>query len=132
MTTSEDYVSFETAKFLKEKGFNWECLSYYTQYRSQVTLYDGVICDWSDNCMNHNVFSDRYSRPTNQMAVKWLREIHNIHITTELEDPMKIVQPKYNFTIWELNKLNSYVVDFYENYKVTCDRAIRFCLLKLI
>ena len=29
----EDYVSFETAKLLKEKGFDEECQKYYGDYK---------------------------------------------------------------------------------------------------
>ena len=51
---TEDYVGFETAKLLKENGFDEECQTYYGDYK--------------------------YPCPTLQMTMKWLREVHNIAI----------------------------------------------------
>lgn len=50
---TEDYVSFEVAKLLKEKGFDEECQKYYGDYK--------------------------YPCPTLQMATKWLRENFNMN-----------------------------------------------------
>lgn len=64
---TEDYVSFETAKLLKERGFNENCYCHYssdgrTQHWNYQTPLDGIAC------------------PTLQMAMKWLREVHNLVI----------------------------------------------------
>ena len=66
---TEDYVSFEIAKLLKEKGFNIRCLKAY----------------WPDGSICNQAFSNAkeiaaYSRPTLQMTMKWLREVHNLNI----------------------------------------------------
>ena len=64
---TEDYVSFETAKLLKEKGFNEGCPTTYTS--------NGFF-------HTHNykpLFGDIFA-PTLQMAIKWLREVHKISI----------------------------------------------------
>ena len=71
---TEDYVSFETAKLLREKGFKEPTLAYaYGQdmvaYYSQPKVTD-----------DYNVEAGRYPLPTLQMAMKWLREVHNIQI----------------------------------------------------
>jgi hypothetical protein len=60
----EDYVSFETAKLLKEKGFD----------------------DFNFTC--HSYFYKNFGRPTLQMAMKWLRVKHNLHIITLPYAPM--------------------------------------------
>lgn len=57
--TTEDYVSFETAKLLKEKGFDEKCQQYYGDYK--------------------------YPCPTLQMAMKWLREVHNLHCAVDYD-----------------------------------------------
>ena len=67
---TEDYVSFEVAKLLKDKGFNEDCSTYYT--------YNGWIINASV-CINFNAM-DSTSAPTHQMVLKWLREVYNIHI----------------------------------------------------
>lgn len=67
---TEDYVSFETAKLLKEKGFDGECLNSYL---------DGVLFDAS---FNKEGF---VNAPTLQMAMKWLREVHNLHCNVDYD-----------------------------------------------
>lgn len=73
---TEDYVSFETAKLLEKKGFNWETYSFYDK--------DGRICKMSSP-INWNYKSDifGYSRPTLQIAMKWQREVHNMHVDVD-------------------------------------------------
>jgi len=55
---TEDYVSVEIAKLLKEKGFDWDCESkkFYPEPDYDQESPDGVYA------------------PTIQMAIKWLRE----------------------------------------------------------
>ena len=73
-TITEDYVSFEIAKLLKEKGFDWNCITYYVDYEPDDVKYS-MLCenntDWEEHC---------YSAPTHQMVMKWLREVHKISI----------------------------------------------------
>jgi hypothetical protein len=69
MNITEDYVSFEVAKLLKERGFDEKTLSYYE---------DNVLChgdwfEWNRSPLGH------VAAPTLQMAMKWLREVHNKH-----------------------------------------------------
>ena len=65
----ESYVSFETAKLLKEAGFDVPCTSQYTERKSIWNV------DYPDN-FNQDVFG--YSRPTQALAARWLREVHRI------------------------------------------------------
>lgn len=63
----EDYVSFETAKLLKEKGFIEKCNGSYYGSKYVIT--------------NNNVFCDeQILRPTQALVLKWLRIKHNISI----------------------------------------------------
>jgi hypothetical protein len=68
----EAYVDFDTAKLLKEKGFDWEVHSFYEKDKDM-----GYSC-WSNN---YNTHDDLYSVPTQQTACRWLREEHNILVT---------------------------------------------------
>lgn len=56
----ESYVSFDTARMLKEAGFEAEC---------------GFIVDDDGR---------KLYRPTQALAARWLREKHNLHIWCEL------------------------------------------------
>ena len=58
---TEDYVSFETAKLLKEKGFITPCNWLYCR--------DGTF--WHRNSVWDK---EMFPAPTQQMAMKWLRE----------------------------------------------------------
>ena len=66
--TQEDYCSFEVAKLLKEKGFNWDCITYYVDSEPDDVKYSMLFennTTWEERCC---------SAPTHQMAMKWLRE----------------------------------------------------------
>jgi len=70
---TEDYVSFEIAKLLKEKGFDEYTFSYYNN--------DGLIGFMEVETR----ISDGYQRPTLQMATKWFQEALNILIIPNYE-----------------------------------------------
>lgn len=79
----EAYVTFDTAELLKEKNFDWECRSYYEYFSSDVTLFQGMLPELSEAASNfNNKGYDICSRPTQQMAMRWLREEKGIHICT--------------------------------------------------
>ncbi len=76
----ECYVSFEVAKLLKEAGFDWEVQSYY----SKLSRMQGKLLWLSCGCKykeNVNINQNRYSAPTLEIAQRWLRKTHNLHIT---------------------------------------------------
>ena len=75
---TEDYVSFETAKLLKEKGFDEATIGYYPIVgKAKESFHKGASYRW-------NYFSDRsIAAPTLQMAAKWLRKEHNLHVQVE-------------------------------------------------
>jgi len=71
-TIIEDYVSFETAKLLKEKGFTENCLMRYNRVGDLVE--EAYKFNWNFQTID-------YSAPTLQMAMKWLREVYDIDIS---------------------------------------------------
>ena len=60
---TEDYVSFETAKLLKEKGF--DSPSYY-----HYKLNNGELCNFNTNCNTNLKQNDYITAPALQMAMK--------------------------------------------------------------
>lgn len=62
----EAYVSYEVAELLKEKGFDWDC-------EHKYNLQKDIVLSTDDSLLT-------YYCPTQQMACRWLREEHNIHI----------------------------------------------------
>ena len=74
---NEDYVSFEVAKLLKGKGFDWKCENRFVEKipGTEREEWDEDECAYvtKTNC---NI----YPKPTLYMVHKWLRETKNIHI----------------------------------------------------
>ncbi len=69
---TEDYVSFETAKLLKEKGFNEPCIYVYRH-------------DGSEDIWDADKEDIACQKPTLQMVMKWLREVHNLHCVVDYD-----------------------------------------------
>lgn len=114
---TEDYVSFEVAKLLAEKGFNgYECEFYY---------YYG-----EDGEKTGPTWTSPYPRPTLQMAMKWLRKVYKIHITVYPYGEYSC--NNYQFDIY---KNREYLLSKDEGYMTNeqaIEVAIKYCLENLI
>ena len=66
---TEDYVSFEVAKLLKEKGFNEYCLKNY--WSSDKELHDWKWELSYNRNSDGNCNTKDCAAPTLQMAMKW-------------------------------------------------------------
>ena len=122
---TEDYVSFETAKLLKEKGFDEPTTkSYYTEGFENPMIFSHDLLP----CIRPNEFLC----PTLQMAMKWLREVHHLHIIPEISDASRL-KPQYYVVIWLTSyKRESYILELFDSYEEACEAAIKYCLEKLI
>lgn len=73
---TENYVSYEVAKLLKEKWFDGKVSAYY-----HIWDNGSYICTALE--FMHSEAPHLYiPAPTHQMAMKWLRDVHKIHIET--------------------------------------------------
>ena len=125
----ETYVSFETAKLLKKKGFDENTLMVYMSYGDlcKCNRYDSI------RNSNYNDITKNYfecTAPTHQMAMKWLREIYGIDIVIEISDP-SVNDRKYYCVIWDKNN-DSYILDLLNSYEDAVEGAIKYCLENLI
>jgi len=78
----DQLISFKTARWAKEKGFNKSSLSAYNLDGILGNFYEIVgenPFDWPDED-EPNYDDLRYSAPTQCTLQKWLREVFNIHI----------------------------------------------------
>jgi len=128
-TITEDYISFETAKLLKEKWFKFiedkdelskAYIHAYTKEGKEV---------WG--CYS----PDYYPCITMNMAMKWLREVHNIHIvvhpyTDKEGHHFSFLFDSYAYGCWQ--ELGVYITDSWSTYEEACEAAIKYCLEKLI
>ena len=124
--TTEDYVSYETVKLLKEKGFDAECKKYYN-LKMLTNLYYG--CEYVRNKDLKD--EDDCIAPTLQMAMKWLREGHKLHVDI---DPS---EGDWNPTVITLKDWTCAVkfgdnIPIQDSYEQACEAAIKYCLENLI
>ena len=120
---TEDYVSYKVARLLQEKGFDEVCFACYEYFISGVTLYRGWMFEYKGESVRNT--DERVKCPTLQMAMRWLREVHHLHITiysSSQESWMyRITKPHQKLEEGE------YGEDFY-SYENACDAAIKHCL----
>lgn len=121
---TEDYVSFETAKLLKEKGFDVYVSSFYDNEGN----FSRKEADW-----NWNIGS-RYSAPTLQMAMKWFREVYKLYIVVR-----PYVTEEGFFSLFDVKsvKEKEIIVNLrtktgFTTYEESCEAAIKYCLKNLI
>ena len=123
---TEDYCSFELSKFLKEKGFDGECIGCYWDSKKTFDVnYEPL--SYSDGDLRDEVIL----APTHQMAMKWLREVHNLCIA-----PYAAAY-RYDFTIDKCgtgsNICNDDVINEVSNtYEEAVESALKYCLTELI
>ena len=130
-TITEDYVSFETAKLLTEKGFDNECSGYYNQERVLQRL---SACSIKDTLKSPFYF-DCIPAPTQQMAMKWLREVHNIFIVIEpyIYDHVTEKNSSCVASLWQGdNYYENITSKDYPTYEEAAEVAIKYCLENLI
>lgn len=121
MDIKEDYVSAEIAKLLKEKGFKGSCNCFYER---------GKIVDFN-NYWWRITPKERYESiqaPTLQMAMRWLREAHQLFIDIRYS----VICHRFSYRIWT-NESKDYddgcFVDFiYPTYEQAAESAIKYCL----
>lgn len=134
---NEDYVSYETAKLLKEKGFDEATIGYYytiSEIPEKIKFFDSPISIYDSEGLIGCI-----QAPTLQMAMKWLRELHNIFIAINIipNIPEAIEDKRCYFFKPYKNRLIhnfplNYSIEIYSTYEEACEEAIKYCLKNLI
>lgn len=135
---TEDYVSFEVAKLLKEKGFNEEIETlispdgkiYHCDERSVFKIPHKTIKN-----SDINIYIDDCSCPTIQMTMKWLREVHNIFIDIYTLSPLV-----YIYRVCLISDTTGYLYEDYAceegerfmSYKEAVEFALDYCLNNIL
>ena len=131
---TEDYVSFETAKLLKGKGFEEHVTHYYFTQITHVGFKDyptGVL--YTDSYpQNQNNYNNKVAAPTLQLAMKWLRNMHNIHISIIFGwlsgYNAQVDWAKESEKNTDRSDLYVWKTDLNTSYERACDEAIKYCL----
>ena len=152
---TEDFVSFETAKLLKEKGFNWKVHYVYHSYKQP--FFHRNLKDFNGEEYK-NLKYEWCSAPTLQMAMKWLRKVYNFLLVVDYE--WECDTTPYYFKVYRLGENGKpervavkgvsydkdynpkeYIVGYrdwersygdYSTYEQACEAAIKYCLENLI
>ena len=139
-TITEDFVSFETAKLLKEKGFNELCAwQYYTYWKDyKLKNYEHPILN--ENMLSNSQVIDRdnVTAPTLQMAMKWLREEHNLSID------VATYTSGFSACVWSMKRCNVVATEnlieqyggvtfsLFHTYEEAVEVSLKYCLENLI
>ena len=123
---NENYVSFETAKLLKEKGFDIP----YDSFRG--VYINGVFKRLNPgDCFLHNCGDEIVEVCSLQLAMKWLREKHKINVEVRYfptPDIYRYVILRSPMTIENIDSHPQY----FNTYEQACESAIKYCLENLV
>ena len=130
---TEDYVSFELAKLLKEKGFDESCTHVYNIENERNMEADFYTCKYVYNSWLDKNEPRLIVAPTLQMTMKWLRKVHKLEIYP-FHDMLQGSAWWYRI---ERNTGLSLIVEkeedaIYGTYEEACETAIKYCLENLI
>lgn len=139
----EDFVPFELAKTLKEKGFTEKCYAYYfpkggRRIYNHNQLRGGIVddCLYSHNSLPTECFGNELvDAPTISQVLKWLRNEKIVHLIVEIADS-GWCYTLYPNVRWENGKLKSdkYIMSFKnkDSYEQAALAGIEYVIDNLI
>lgn len=136
---TEDYVSFEVAKLLKEKEFDELCFALYNPEEELIQ------CGVKLSNTQVGRVPGSYSAPTHQMAFKWLRKVHKIildiafeanqgwtfyigHLITKTLSDGSTIIVDVQHSVWSEDVQQPY----YKEYEQAVEAALKYTLENLI
>jgi len=129
---TEDYCNKDISVMLKEKGFDVPVKNHFSLNKDAM-LHNldkkyGAKKNW-------NAFEICISRPSQSLALKWLREVHNIHIEIRYMPSQFTDEPTYKAMIWNMDTEIGTPLspDISYTYFETCiEEALKYTLENLI
>jgi hypothetical protein len=129
----DEYIKFETAKLLKEKGFDVKCGYCYAFFGED----DIRVLELKHHISGLSLVEKRYPYVTQSVAMKWLREVHGLNVQPCIVRTIEL-KKAYNATIYNNNceQIKSHfgenIFDGFISYEEACEAAIKYCLENLI
>ena len=126
---SEDYVSFQVAKLLKEKGFDIYSESYYLDNTKKLIEHVGCY-----NKLDQEKDNPHSIRPTHSLAIKWIRE--NFKLEVEVRKTIigytcyVIDCSSTSVREWRINKVEP--SNLFQLLEEATEAAIKYALENLI
>ena len=124
----EDYVSFEVAKLLKEKGFDEPVMYHFTP-------------DGTQRKFQQAFYRDDVAQPTLQVALKWIREqgfYIKVDIDVDYDEDERGTKwyhkPAWDWVVFRIDEREQMSDDgaLYATYEQAAEVAIKWCLENLI
>lgn len=124
----EDYVSFEIAKLLKEKGFDEPVMYHFTP-------------DGTQRKFQQAFYRDDVAQPTLQVALKWIREqgfYIKVDIDVDYDEDERGTKwyhkPAWDWVVFRIDERKQMSDDgaLYATYEQAAEVAIKWCLENLI
>lgn len=121
----EDFVTYELAVKLKEKGFNSECHAYYEPLKHCLNL---------SRVFKTNALAENYNcitAPTISQVLKWLRKKKHLHIEIKIGDA-------WAYDIYKISSNEVFVAGIegslyiYTSYELAALAGIEYVLNNLI
>lgn len=136
---TEDYVSFETAKLLKKKGFDERCRTFWKKWDGEIMLCpccSGHVFEFCCNSMLEEYNDDselNVAAPTLQMAIKWLREREWFICIIPLAFYCGEKAVEFGYNIWadDNHEIDEFSTPVFNTYEEACNAAIKYCLENL-
>lgn len=138
-----EFVSFEIAKKLKEKGFREKCLAYYDVednvgllHNTQYT-YEVLPCQYTDLLQSHNTgeaetqpdnSENCADAPTISQVLKWLRTEHKIYMYVE-RDTYHLM---FRFVYEKDKPRGKFISSVYDDFEQAALAGIEFVIENLI
>ena len=128
-----DFVSFEIAKKLKEKGFREKVNAYYGKYENIFDVHPALDMNDADY---------RASAPTISQVLKWLREEKKISLEICIHCSLKWVYTIFAFDdglfmdytpyLDDIDVINDTIYELYDSYEEAALVGIEYVLDNLI
>jgi hypothetical protein len=116
----DELISFETAKLAKEKGFNIVCTMQYTDFNGIERLQNYI-----------DVESETFPyAPTQSLLQKWLREVHNIHISTIIRVGTRKYRVRIDYKHLEIWK--NEICGIFNTYEEALEKGLQEALIQKI
>ena len=130
----EDFVTFEIAKKLKEKGFSLEKTEIYGNFDSDGLFHPQLYFNYIET-----MDCDEIIAPTISQVLKWLRKEKKISIEVSIHCSLKWMCGIYefsdgiaDFTQYDNNGIDDTVYILYESYEQAALSGIEYSLDNLI
>ena len=130
----EDFVTFEIAKKLKEKGFSLEKTEIYGNFDSDGLFHPQLYFNYIET-----MDCDEIIAPTISQVLKWLRKEKKISIEVSIHCSLKWMCGIYefsdgiaDFTQYDNNGIDDTVYILYESYEQAVLSGIEYSLDNLI